>query len=88
MAVAVTGTFSQQAFAASLALDYPLLSDWDGVVANRYGAQYREWLGHTGVAKRSVFVIDADGIIRYRWQTEDALVLPELAEAVAVLEGL
>lgn len=88
IAIAVTGTFSQMAFAASLGVDYPLLSDWDGVVADLYGAQYIEWLGHSGVAKRSVFVIDSSGFIRYRWQTEDALVLPPLDEAVAALQAL
>jgi len=88
MAVAVTGTFSQLAFGKSLGLDYPLLSDWDGLVANRYGVQYREWLGHSGVAKRSIFVIDSDGVIRYRWHTDDALVLPHFDEVVEVLRRL
>lgn len=88
LAVAVTGTFSQMAFAASLGLDFPLLSDWEGTVANSYGVQYTEWLGHRGVAKRSVFVIDAAGVIRYRWLTEDALVLPPFDDVVAALRRL
>ena len=88
IAIAVTGTFSQKAFAASLGVDFPLLSDWNGIVANLYGAQYVEWLGHSGVAKRSVFVIDAAGVIRYRWQTEDALILPPLDEAVSAVRAL
>ena len=65
-----------------------MLSDWDGTVACSYGVQYREWKGHAGVAKRSVFVIDTDGLVRYRWLTEDALVEPDLTEAVRVVESL
>lgn len=88
MAVAVTATFAQQAFGASLGLDFPLLSDWEGTTAAVYGVRYDHWKGHAGVAKRSVFVIDRGGVIRYRWVTEDALVLPDFAEAMAVLGAL
>ena len=88
IAVAVTATFSQMAFGASLGVDFPLLSDWEGEVAGRYGARYEVWKGHVGVAKRTVFVIDRSGVIRYRWQTEDALILPEFDEALGVLRDL
>ncbi|HXZ76561.1 MAG TPA: redoxin domain-containing protein [Streptosporangiaceae bacterium] len=40
LAVAVTATFAQQAFAATLGIDLPLLSDWDRVVCERYGVRY------------------------------------------------
>ena len=85
LGVAVTATFSQQAFAASLGVDFPLLSDWDREVCAAYGVQYDMWKGHRGLAKRSVFVVDAGGVVRYRWVTDDALVLPDFAVAVAAL---
>lgn len=87
-AVAVTATFSQMAFAERLGSDFPLLSDWGGKVADAYGVRYDVWKGHTGLAKRSVFVIDREGVIRYRWVTDDALTLPDLEEGVAVLGSL
>lgn len=87
-AVAVTPTFAQQAFAASLSADFPLLSDWGSAVAEAYGVRYDVWKEHTGLAKRSVFVIDREGIIRYRWVTDDALVMPPLEEAIGVLSSL
>ena len=88
VAVAVTATFSQRAFAESLGADFPMLSDWDGVVSASYGAQYDVWKGHVGLAKRSVFVIDPSGRIRYRWQTDNAEQLPDLNEAVESLREL
>ena len=88
LAVAVTATFSQQAFAAQLGIDFPLLSDWDGTVCTAYGVRYDVWKGHTGVAKRSVFVLDRDGTVHYRWVTDDALVVPDLDEVVAAVREL
>jgi glutaredoxin-dependent peroxiredoxin len=88
LAVAVTATFSQQAFAAQLGVDFPLLSDWDRTVCAAYGVRYDVWKGHAGVAKRSVFVLDRDGTVRYRWVTDDALVLPDLDAVVAAVREL
>ncbi len=82
VAVAVTATFSQQAFARSLGVDFGLLSDWEGEVSAAYGARYDIWKGHKGLAKRSVFVIDRSGVVRFRWQTEDALVLPDFEDVM------
>jgi peroxiredoxin len=88
LGVAVTATFSQQAFAASLGIDFPLLSDWDRTTCAAYGVRYDVWKGHAGLAKRSLFVIDRDGIVRYRWATDDAAVVPDLDEVLPVLAGL
>jgi peroxiredoxin len=88
LAVAVTATFAQQAFAAELGVDFPLLSDWDRTVCAAYGVRYDVWKGHRGLAKRAVFVIDRSGTVRYRWVTDDALVLPDLDDVVTMLEAL
>jgi peroxiredoxin len=88
LAIAVTATFSQQAFAASLGVDFPLLSDWDRTVCAAYGVQYDVWKGHRVLAKRAVFVVDREHVVRYRWVTDDALVLPDLDEVLEVLEAL
>jgi peroxiredoxin len=88
LAVAVTATFSQQAFAAQLGLDFPLLSDWDRTACAEYGVRYDVWKGHRGLAKRSVFVIDRGGIVRYRWVTDDAHVLPDLEEVLGAVRAL
>ncbi len=88
MAIAVTATFSQIAFAASLGVEFPMLSDWEGRVANAYGVQYREWKGHSGLAKRSVFVVDQSGLVRFRWVTDDALVTPDLEEVMSSVDSI
>jgi peroxiredoxin len=88
IALAVTATFSQIAFAETLGADFPMLSDWEGTVANAYGVQYEEWKGHSGLAKRSVFLVDEQRRIVYRWLSEDALIVPDLYEALDAIEAL
>lgn len=88
LAVAVSSTFAQQAFAAKLGVDFPLLSDWDRTVSAAYGVQYDVWKGHAGLAKRSVFLVDRDGTVRYRWVTDDAHEVPDIDEAVQALQAL
>jgi peroxiredoxin len=76
------------AFADKLGIDFPLLSDWEGTTCAAYGVRYHSWKGHTGLAKRSVFVIDGDGCISYRWFSDDALTLPEFDEVMAAIAAV
>jgi peroxiredoxin len=85
VAIAVSSVMAQQAFARQLEAEFPMLSDWNRTVTPAYGVQYDLWRGHQGIAKRSVFVIDRQGVIRYRWVTDDARVLPDLECVLAVL---
>lgn len=87
-AVAVTATFSQMAFAKHLGVPFPLLSDWGRETCTAYGVRYDRWKEHDGLAKRSLFVIDREGVIRYRWVTDDALVTPDIDEALTALGEL
>lgn len=87
-AIAVTATFSQVAFAEHLGVPFPLLSDWGRETCAAYGVRYDVWKEHDGLAKRSVFVIDGAGVIRYRWVTDDALVEPSWKEAIGALAGV
>jgi glutaredoxin-dependent peroxiredoxin len=85
VAIAVTPTFAQMAFADRLGIDFPLLSDWGGAVSEAYGVRYDVWKGHSGLAKRSVFVVGSDGVISYRWYTDDAHDIPDVEEVVTAL---
>lgn len=88
VAIAVTPTFAQMAFAEKLGIDFPLLSDWEGTTCAAYGVRYDEWKGHKGLAKRSVFVIDREGVVAYAWSSDDALTLPELDEVMEAIANV
>ena len=70
---------SHRVFKEQNRLNYPLLSDWNKTVSTAYGVLYDRFgsLGLHGVTKRSVFVLDAGGVIRYKWVTEDPKVPPD-----------
>ncbi len=87
-AIAVTATFSQMAFAEHLGVPFPMLSDWARETCAAYGVRYEVWKEHDGLAKRSLFVIDGAGIIRYRWVTDDALQEPHFEDALGALAAL
>jgi peroxiredoxin len=83
-------TFSHAAFAAQEGLQFPLLSDSDGDVAERYDVLYDEFQGHKRIAKRAVFLVDTDRTVRYAWSTENPRDQPDwsgVQEAVNALEG-
>ena len=61
-------TFSQQTFAESLKLPYPLLSDFpDRKVMRSYGVFNEKLM----FANRAFFLIDPQGIIRRKWMVEN-----------------
>ena len=65
LGISVDGMWCHRAFAENRKLRFPLLADFEpkGQVAKRYGV-YRDGDGTT---ERALFVIDADGIIRWRY---------------------
>lgn len=70
-------SFSHRAFADHEDLAFALLSDSDGSVAEAYDVLYEEFNGHKQIAKRSVFLVDRDDVIRYAWSTNDPTVQPD-----------
>ena len=59
-------------FREAESLPFPLVADNDGAICADYGVRTRyERLGIDGVARRSVFVLDADGAVTYRWLADD-----------------
>jgi peroxiredoxin len=68
LGVSANTTFSQQTFAESLKLPYPLLSDFpDRKVIRSYGLLNEK----TMTANRAFFLVDPQGIIRKKWIIEN-----------------
>ena len=68
LAISANTTFSQQTFAESLKLPYPLLSDFpDRKVMRSYGVLNEAAM----IANRSFFLVDLQGIIRKKWIIEN-----------------
>ncbi|MBI2506209.1 MAG: peroxiredoxin [Candidatus Latescibacteria bacterium] len=88
LGLSVDSPFALGAWAEKEKITIPLLSDFNKQVSAAYGAQYEDLIGLKGVAKRSAFVIDKQGIIRFASVSDDAKVLPDFAAIKACLESL
>jgi peroxiredoxin len=70
-------------------LNFTLLSDFNKDVSRLYDSIY-EMFGYNmkGVSKRSAFVIDKDGIVRYAEVLDNASGMPDFESIQQVLTGL
>ena len=79
------------AFATFLNVQFPLVSDFNRQVVRQFGIDYTQdepYTGWWGMSRRSVFVIDPNGIIRYAWITDDPLIAPNIEDALNALQAL
>ncbi len=86
--ISVDSPFVLARFAEETGADFPLLSDFNKTVAGSYGVLNRDYFGMDGVADRSAFVIDGDGVIRFAWSDPDDAVLPDFARIRSEVEKL
>jgi glutaredoxin-dependent peroxiredoxin len=48
-----------------------------------YGVRRDDVEGYSGMAKRSVFIVDHDGVIRWTWERSKEHPLPDYDEVIA-----
>ena len=64
--ISVDSVFTLAKFKEEQQYNFPLLSDFNKEVSDAYGSLYADWiLDMKGVSKRSAFLIDGEGVIRY-----------------------
>ena len=82
--ISVDSVFSHQAFAKELGgLPYELIGDFERKLVAAFGVARDDMEGYSGVAKRSVFVIDRHGVIRWTWERSKDQPLPDYDEVIA-----
>ncbi len=71
--ISVNDPFTNKAFADRNNLTFPLLSDYNRDVVRLFNVYHENFGGLKGytVAKRSVFILDSNGVITYKWVSED-----------------
>lgn len=89
-AISVDSPFANKGFAEANGITYPVLSDYSRNTIRAYGIVLSNFASLKGydAAKRSVFVLDAKGIIRYRWISDDPGVLPKFEEIKEALKKI
>ncbi len=78
------GPFANKAFAEKHNFRFPLLSDYTSKTIRDYDVLMKDLLHikDYNAAKRSVFIVDKDGKIGYRWVSEDPLKEPNYTEII------
>jgi peroxiredoxin len=88
--VSVDSPFAQKAFVEANGLNFPMYSDFSRHAVRAFGIEDPNFAGGLlpGVAKRSVFIIDRDGVVRWRWVSDNPGVEPDYAAVAAAVKTL
>ena len=83
VAISAQSVESHEKFSDKHGFKFPLLADTDKSVAAAYGT-----LGPLGFPRRSVFIVDADGVVRYAHRAIAGLTFRPVGELIDVLLSL
>jgi peroxiredoxin len=87
--ISVDSLFTLGKFKAEQNLNFDLLSDFNKEASIAYNTIYEEFIfGMKGVSKRSAFIIDQEGVLRYKEVLEKAGELPNFEAIQNCLKGL
>jgi peroxiredoxin len=87
--ISVDSVFTLGKYKETQNYNFPLLSDFNKEVSTAYGCLYENWiLDMKGVSKRSAFVIDKNGIVRYAEVLEVAGEEPNFGNIETLLKNL
>ncbi len=87
--ISVDSLFALNKFKEEQNLNFPLLSDFNKDASRAYGSIYEDWYNDMkGVSKRSAFIIDKEGIVRYAEVLENASDVPDFMAIQKCLETL
>lgn len=87
--ISVDSVFTLQKFREEQQYNFPLLSDFNKEVSALYETIYHDWiLDMKGVSKRSAFLIDKEGVVRYAEVLENAGDVPDFNKIQNILTEL
>lgn len=78
--ISVDSPFTNAVFVERNNLQFPILSDYQGETIKAYDVVFPDFVGLSGytVAQRSVFILDAEGTVRFKWIADNPGQLPDL----------
>ncbi len=90
VAISVNDPFSNKGFAETHQLQFPILSDYTRETIKSFNIYHNDFAGLKGytAAKRAVFILDANGVVRYKWVSEDPTKEPNYEEIKSTLTKL
>ena len=85
-AISVDSPFTVAKYREIENIPFPVLSDFNKDVSRLYDSLHEDLMGLKGVSKRSAFVIDAKGVVKYAWISESPLVQVDFAAIEAAVK--
>jgi len=79
LGISVDTPFSLAEFSKVNKLNFDLLSDAEREISKKYGVLYDSFINipKLKASKRSVFILDRNGVVKYKWVSEDPGVEPD-----------
>lgn len=86
--ISIDGPFANKFFVQNRHLNFPVLSDYKRDTIKRYGIVMKNLasLKDYDAAKRSVFILDENGKVIYKWVSDNPLIEPNYDEIKSVLK--
>ena len=90
LGISVDSPWSNGAFKEKYGIEFELLSDYERSVVSDYDVTFTGLGGLDGYvsANRAVFVLNSEGIIKYKWVAENPGVEPNYDEVLAEVDEL
>jgi glutaredoxin-dependent peroxiredoxin len=89
LGISVDALYSLKKFKEEQQLNFRLISDFNKEVSTAYDTIYAQFgFGMKGVSKRSVFVIDKEGVVRHSEVLENASEIPDFDRVLDTLRSL
>ena len=86
--ISVDTFFTLKAFQDQQHYNFPLLSDFNKQVIRDYGVYNEDMIGLKGIAKRAVFVLDKEGVVRHKEVLDDARNEPDYGKIMTTLQAI
>lgn len=84
----VDSPYSHRVWAEELGIEFPMLSDFDREIMERYLIPSRSLDLMQRLHTRTAFLLDAGRVLRYAWYGVDHHGLPDVAEVLGAVRSL
>jgi len=88
VAISTDSPWCLKEFAEKNRLNFILLSDYNRDVVKKYGIYHEEVAGLRMLAKRAVLILDQNGVLRYKWISDDPRIEPNYEEVIREAEKI
>ncbi len=88
LAVAVDPVEKNAEVVERLGLEFAILADPDLAVIDRYGVRHAEGIPGADIARPATFILDREGVVRWRDLTENYRVRPSPDDLLRAIDGL